>query len=119
MLLIDNYITHKTREVRQKAKKLDIILCYLHTYSPQFQPIEKIWKDCKFEWGCYKIGSIEDYQKLSKKNKRLRVIELLEECFYEKCKSKNKFNKVLKNFIEPKFKRYSPEFNEDWEIQKL
>ena len=50
MLLIDNYITHKTREVRQKAKKLDIILCYLPTYSPQFQPIEKIWKDCKFEW---------------------------------------------------------------------
>ena len=47
MLLIDNFSSHKATVVKEKAKELDIILCYLPEYSPQLQPIERIWKDIK------------------------------------------------------------------------
>ena len=36
-----------------------------------------------------------------------------------KLLNQNKWNKVLNNFILPKIKLYSPEFNEDWEVQKI
>lgn len=32
---------------------------------------------------------------------------------------KNKWNKVQNNLIIPKIKLFSPEFNEDWEVQKI
>ena len=45
--------------------------------------------------------------------------DIIKETFYMKVKSKNKWNKVSNNFILPKIKLHSPEFNEDWEVQKI
>lgn len=42
-LLIDNFSSHKANIVKNLAKELNIELCYLPPYSPQLQPIEKVW----------------------------------------------------------------------------
>ena len=47
VLLIDNFKSHISTLVKEKAAELNIILCYLPFYSPQLQPEEKIWKDNK------------------------------------------------------------------------
>ena len=62
LLLIDNFIAHKTDMVLNKAEELNIKLCYLPTYSPQLQPIEKIWKDNKRDVALFKINSVKDYK---------------------------------------------------------
>ena len=118
-LLIDNFITHKTDEVLKKAKELNIELCFIPTYSPQLQPIEKVWKDIKRDVALFKIDSVEDYKDLKKKERLLKLQEIISNSFYKIVKSKNKWNKVLNNFILPKIKLYSPEFNKDWEVQKV
>lgn len=45
--VIDNFSSHKSRIVKQKAKELDIYLVYLPRYSPDLNPIEFIWKSIK------------------------------------------------------------------------
>ena len=47
VVIIDNFSSHKSRLVRQKAKELDIYLVYLPPYSPNLNPIEFIWKSIK------------------------------------------------------------------------
>ena len=47
VVIIDNFPSHKSRLVRQKAKELDIYLVYLPPYSPNLNPIEFIWKSIK------------------------------------------------------------------------
>ena len=59
LLLIDNFSAHKTDMVLDKAKELNFELCFLPTYSPQLQPIEKIWKDIKHELALFKIHSVK------------------------------------------------------------
>ena len=39
--------------------------------------------------------------------------------FYEEVKSKNKWNKVLNNYIKPLIKLLNPESNENLKIQKI
>ena len=70
LLLIDNFIAHKTDMVLNKAEELNIKLCYLPTYSPQLQPIEKIWKDNKRDVALFKINSVKDYKDLKKKKEK-------------------------------------------------
>ena len=60
MLLIDNFIAHKTDMTYEKAKELNIELCFFPTYYPQLQPIEKIWKDIKMELALFKLYSVKD-----------------------------------------------------------
>jgi putative transposase len=45
--MIDNFSSHKSGLVRQKAKELGIYLVYLPPYSPDLNPIESIWKSIK------------------------------------------------------------------------
>lgn len=47
LMILDNGRIHKTKEVFECAKELDIILLFLPPYSPQFNPIELIWKTIK------------------------------------------------------------------------
>lgn len=46
-LLIDNFSSHKADVVKELVKELNIELCYLLLYSPQLQPIEKVWYKLK------------------------------------------------------------------------
>jgi transposase len=45
--IIDNFPSHKSGLVKQKAKELGIYLVYLPPYSPNLNPIEFIWKSIK------------------------------------------------------------------------
>jgi transposase len=47
VVIIDNFSSHKSGLVRQKAKELGIYLVYLPPYSPNLNPIEFIWKSIK------------------------------------------------------------------------
>jgi transposase len=47
VIIIDNFSSHKSGLVRQKAKELGIYLVYLPPYSPNLNPIEFIWKSIK------------------------------------------------------------------------
>ena len=99
MLLIDNFPSHKSTLVKEKAKELNIILCYLPPYSPQLQPIERIWKDIKKHISQYKINKIEDYKNLDKNETTNILKELVQDKYYELVISKNKWNKVFNNYI--------------------
>ena len=50
---------------------------------------------------------------MGKKERQPKMEEIITNTFYMKVKSKYKLNKVLNNFILPKIKLHSPEFNED------
>ena len=119
LLLIDNFIAHKTDAVLEKAEELNIELCFLPTYSPQLQPIEKVWKDNKRQVALFKIDSVKDYKDLNKEERKAVLQNIIKNSFYEVVKSKNKWNKVSNNFILTKIKSTSPEFNKDWEVQKV
>jgi transposase len=45
--IIDNFSSHRSKLVMQKAKELDIYFVFLPTYSPDLNPIEFIWKSIK------------------------------------------------------------------------
>lgn len=118
-LLIDNFIAHKTDEVLEKAEELNMELCFLPTYSPQLQPIEKVWKDNKREASLFKINSVKEYKYLNKTQRQARLEEIITDSFDEVVLSKNKWNKVRNNYILSKIKLFSPEFNKGWEVQKI
>ena len=119
LLLIDNYSSHSTDDVLKKAEELGIILCFLPTYSPQLQPIEKVWKDNKRDVTIARVTKIDDYSSLSKTERTEILKEIVKESYVKTVKSKNKWNKVLNNYIKPKIKSTSPEFNTDWEVEYI
>lgn len=41
--LIDNASWHKTKKVKEYCKDNDIILLFLPPYSPEYNPIERVW----------------------------------------------------------------------------
>jgi transposase len=45
--VLDNFSSHKSKIVRDKARDLGIYLIYLPPYSPDLNPIEYIWKSLK------------------------------------------------------------------------
>jgi transposase len=45
--ILDNFPSHKSEVVKEKAKELGIYLVYLPPYSPDLNPIEFIWKSIK------------------------------------------------------------------------
>lgn len=55
VMVTDNCRIHRTAEVFSRAEKLNITLCFLPPYSPQYNPIELIWKTLKFELSKYGI----------------------------------------------------------------
>ena len=68
-LLIDNFSSHKANVVKKLAKELNIELCYLPPYSPQLQPIEKVWYKNKRDNMQYKIDKIKNFKKMDKDEK--------------------------------------------------
>ena len=56
LLIIYNFSSHWSNLVKNAAKDLNIELCYLPPYSPQLQPVEKIWKSMKRFISEFKIG---------------------------------------------------------------
>jgi transposase len=47
VIVIDNFASHRSRLVRDKAKELGLYLVFLPPYSPDLNPIEFIWKSIK------------------------------------------------------------------------
>ena len=47
MIVIDNFASHRSKLVKDKAKDLGLYLVYLPPYSPDLNPIEFIWKSIK------------------------------------------------------------------------
>ena len=68
-LLIDNFSSHKADVVKELAKELNIELCYLPLYSPQLQPIEKVWYKIKRDNMKYKINYIKNFAEMDKYEK--------------------------------------------------
>ena len=44
VVVADNFPSHRSKLVREKAKDLGIYLVYLPSYSPDLNPIEHIWR---------------------------------------------------------------------------
>lgn len=49
IVIWDNHSTHLTKAVEAKAQELGIVLVNLPAYSPDLNPIERIWKQVKKE----------------------------------------------------------------------
>jgi putative transposase len=45
--VVDNFQSHKSKLVKEKAEEWDIYLVYLPPYSPDLNPIEYIWRSIK------------------------------------------------------------------------
>ena len=119
LLLIDNYPSHKTDEVIEKAKEINIELCFLPTYSPQLQPEEKIWKTVKRLITMQKVTQMHNYNMMKKKEREEILYDLVKNIFYMAVLSKDKWNSVLNNFIKPIIKSIHPRINSNVEIQKV
>lgn len=119
LLLIDNFPSHKPDEVKDKAKELNIELCYLPTYSPQLQPEEKIWKSVKRLISLQKVTQMHNYNMMKKKERGEILYDLVKNIFYMAVLSKDKWNSVLNNFIKPIIKSIHPRINSNVEIQKV
>lgn len=48
-IILDNYSVHKAQLVKNICEILNMNLIYLPPYSPQFNPIEQVWRTCKIE----------------------------------------------------------------------
>ena len=119
LLIIDNFSSHRSDLVKEAAKELNIELCYLPPYSPQLQPIEKIWKDMKRFMSEYKLGATLKDRKLKKNETLILLHSCVQMAYYHIIDNKNKWNKVLNNHIKPQIKNTSPKLNADWEVQKV
>ncbi|MDR0913051.1 MAG: transposase, partial [Methanobrevibacter sp.] len=49
IIILDNYSVHIAYLVRLLCKILNITLIYLTSYSPDFNPIEQVWRTIKGE----------------------------------------------------------------------
>lgn len=113
LLLIDNFSSHRSTFVKEEAKKLNIDLCFLPPYSPQLQPIEKIWLDIKKILNYYKINLIKNYYKLNKELRRILLWAIVVDTFYKVVQSKTKWNYVFNEFIRPALYRLHPRINSE------
>ena len=116
-LLIDNFSSHKANIVKNLAKELNIELCYLPPYSPQLQPIEKVWYKNKRDNMQYKIDKIKNFKKMDKDEKLNKLKEIVEDSFYKTVKSKTMWNKVLNEYIKPPIKKLHPRYNSEVKLE--
>ena len=47
IVVLDNFPTHRSKRVKERAEEIGIYLVYLPPYSPDLNPIEFIWKSIK------------------------------------------------------------------------
>ena len=119
LTLIDNYSSHIAKITKETAEKLGIDLLFLPPYSPQLQPVEKIWKSTKRDISQFKIDKVENYKKLKKEESETILKEITEKSFYKHTKSKSKWKKLMNKHIKPMIKKLFPKENTDWEVQKI
>lgn len=60
IVVIDNFRTHKSTLVKEKAKELGIYLVYLPPYSPDLNPSEYIWRSIKRMLSLVFVKSLDD-----------------------------------------------------------
>ena len=60
VVVIDNFRTHKSTLVKEKAKELGIYLVYLPPYSPDLNPSEYIWRSIKRMLSLVFVKSLDD-----------------------------------------------------------
>lgn len=65
--ILDNFPSHKSEVVREKAKELGIYLIYLPPYPPDLNPIEFIWKSVKRVISLKLIKRIDELKAVIKK----------------------------------------------------
>lgn len=116
-ILIDNFPSHGADIVLDAAKELNIELCFLPPYSPQLQPIEKIWYAIKIFVESYKINKIKEFYTLTKKEKLEKLKELVKKGFYLKVKNKSYWNNVLNNHLKRIIKKLHPRLNSEVKIE--
>jgi len=68
VVILDNFVTHKSRKVRQIAQKLGIFLVYLPPYCPDLNPIEFIWKSIKRVISSMFIRNLEDMREIMREH---------------------------------------------------
>ena len=116
-LLIDNFSSHKADDVKNLAKELNIELCYLPPYSPQLQPIEKVWYKNNRDNMQYKIDKIKNFKKMDKDEKLNKLKEIVENSFYNTVKLKTMWNNVSNNYIKPTIKKLHPRYNSEVKLE--
>ena len=116
-LLIDNFPSHKANDVKNLAIELNIELTFLPPYSPQLQPIEKVWYKIKRDNMQYKIDYIKDFKKMDKEQKLEKLKEIVEKSYYNAVKEKTMWDNVLNNYIKPTIKKLHPRYNSEVELE--
>ncbi|WPP48406.1 IS630 family transposase [Catalinimonas niigatensis] len=81
ILIWDNHKAHLTAKVEQRAKDLQIVLVNLPAYSPNLNPIERIWKQIKKTIA--EAGVIDN----------LKQLEFLIQSAFKVCAKKQSFAK--------------------------
>ena len=117
ILMLDNLPSHRAYIFKDESKELDIVLFYIPAYSPQLQPVEKVWYTNKRDVSSYKIKNIKSIKKISEEETKRVLEEEMTKSFHYNVPSKNKWNKVRENYIKPIIKTLNPKHNSDWEVQ--
>ena len=66
MVILDNYVSHKSAKVTATAENLGIYLVYLPPYSPDLNPEEYIWKSLKRRLSTVFVKNIDTMKALIK-----------------------------------------------------
>ncbi len=64
VVVMDNFSSHKSKYVMEKAKELDIYFVYLPPYSPDLNPIEFIWKSIKRELSLAFVKNLNEMKRI-------------------------------------------------------
>ena len=98
-IIIDNFPSHTSTLVKEVAEELSLELCFLPAYSPQLQPIEKIWFKSKRDVMYYNINNIQGFAEMDDDEKLELLKSIVEKVFYRTVKSKKMWFKVDNNYI--------------------
>ncbi len=94
VMIIDNFSSHKAKDVLKEAEKQKIYIVFLPTYSPDLNPIEFVWKSVKRLISEESIESVENLKSFVKEN----ALNLFKKSSYAKGWFK-KFSSIFhKNF---------------------
>ena len=66
LMVLDNFKSHKAKEVTKEAERLGIELVFLPPYSPDLNPIEYVWKSIKRVISATFIRHIDDMRNVIK-----------------------------------------------------
>ncbi len=116
-IIIDNFPSHTSTLVKDVAEELSLELCFLPPYSPQLQPIEKIWYKGKRDVMYYKINNIEGFTEMKDDEKLELLKSIVEKVFYRTVKSKKMLFKVDNNYIRRIIKKLHPRINSELEFE--